>query len=99
MPRLRRTEDRYRQTTATAKTPPSGRIWGVIREMGSLVAEGIHILTPDNVSPTGEYEEKWCFRCRKRTRHERRLVTQEWYEPTEIWVCPLCNEDNTEFPE
>ena len=44
---------------------------------------------------------KWCFNCRKRTRH---MLTMSYdphptyYEPTIWWKCDGCGEDYTLFP-
>ncbi len=77
-------------TTLKRKTPGRSSWYG-----------SVHIYAPaTEVHGSGEFEEKWCFRCRKRLNHEWAVMTTpaSYYDPAGHWECPKCNGDNTCFP-
>lgn len=47
----------------------------------------------------GESELKWCFKCKKRLIHKLKNIVWDspYYDPTTIWECPSCLNDNTGF--
>lgn len=62
----------------------------------------LHILWgPQNREATGKYETRWCFKCRKRTRHQWHVSYDEepsYYEPVGSLLCPECGEEHIYFP-
>jgi hypothetical protein len=53
---------------------------------------------PEQIHGLGEAQERWCFGCRKRTRHWRFVVDMPYYDPEPFWKCDTCWESNDEFP-
>lgn len=62
----------------------------------------LHITPGPSVrTPLGEFEVRWCFRCRKRLRHERVVLEDpfpSYYEPLLVLACEGCGGDYTTFP-
>lgn len=57
---------------------------------------------PDVRTPLGEFETRWCFKCRKRTEHEwikwSESRADSPYELNFSLTCPSCNEEHINFP-
>lgn len=46
-------------------------------------------------------EVKWCFKCKQKVKHSLKNIVwdSDYYDPTTIWECVECKEDNTRFPQ
>lgn len=54
----------------------------------------------DPVTGHGRRPWKWCYSCRKRSRHVLSAVLSDspWYDPNVFWACGYCGKDETLFP-
>ena len=56
---------------------------------------------PDVRTPTGAFQERWCFKCRSHTCHERTILSDSrpsYYEPISALICGRCDEEHIHFP-